>query len=74
MAKEINAKGRLVAFIQAYAAYLYNRLHRGDDGKVAHERMQGKKPSVVAMEFGEKVVYRKSKGAKLEEIKSDWEY
>eukprot|EP00973_Karenia_brevis_P023413 3222450-Karenia_brevis.AAC.1 len=31
MGKEINAKERIVAFIQAYAAYLYNRLHRGDD-------------------------------------------
>eukprot|EP00973_Karenia_brevis_P037381 5153238-Karenia_brevis.AAC.1 len=54
MGKEINAKERIVAFIPAYAAYLYNRLHRGDDGKVASERIKGKKPSVVAIEFGEK--------------------
>eukprot|EP00973_Karenia_brevis_P051879 7205433-Karenia_brevis.AAC.1 len=31
MGKEISAKERIVAFIPAYAAYLYNRLHRGDD-------------------------------------------
>eukprot|EP00973_Karenia_brevis_P045980 6368223-Karenia_brevis.AAC.1 len=54
MKKEINAKERLVAFMPAYAAYLYNRLHRGEDGKVAYERIKGKKPSVVAIEFGEK--------------------
>eukprot|EP00973_Karenia_brevis_P038608 5327574-Karenia_brevis.AAC.1 len=33
MRREINAKERIVSFIPAYAAYLYNRLHRGDDGK-----------------------------------------
>eukprot|EP00973_Karenia_brevis_P065802 9145067-Karenia_brevis.AAC.1 len=74
MGKEINAKEGIVAFIPAYAAYLYNRFHRGDDGKVAYERRKGKKPSVVAIELGEKVLYRKSKGAKLEKIKSDREY
>eukprot|EP00973_Karenia_brevis_P016107 2202581-Karenia_brevis.AAC.1 len=31
MRREIGAKERIVAFIPAYAAYLYNRLHRGDD-------------------------------------------
>eukprot|EP00973_Karenia_brevis_P039476 5448959-Karenia_brevis.AAC.1 len=65
---------RVVAFIPEYAAYLYNRLHKGDDGKTAYERIKGKKPSVVAIEFAEKVLYRKSKGAKLEKIKSGWEY
>eukprot|EP00973_Karenia_brevis_P016973 2329420-Karenia_brevis.AAC.1 len=35
---EIDAKERMVAFIPAYAAYLYNRLHKDDDGKVPYER------------------------------------
>eukprot|EP00973_Karenia_brevis_P087872 12187265-Karenia_brevis.AAC.1 len=74
MGKEINAKERILAFIPAYSAYLYNRLHRGDDGKVAYERIKGEKPSIVAIESGEKVLYRRSKGAKFEKIKSDWEY
>eukprot|EP00973_Karenia_brevis_P082174 11391910-Karenia_brevis.AAC.1 len=74
MKKEIHAQERIVAFIPAYAAYLYNRLHRGDDGKVAYERIKGKKPSVVAIEFGEKVLYRKGKEAKLEKIRSDRGY
>eukprot|EP00973_Karenia_brevis_P001043 142793-Karenia_brevis.AAC.1 len=30
---KVNAKERIVAVIPAYAAYLYKRLHRGDDGK-----------------------------------------
>eukprot|EP00973_Karenia_brevis_P066947 9308851-Karenia_brevis.AAC.1 len=54
MNREIHAKERIVAFIPAYAAYLYNRLHREDDGEVAYERVEGKK-SVVGLEFGEKV-------------------
>eukprot|EP00973_Karenia_brevis_P025804 3561700-Karenia_brevis.AAC.1 len=32
--KDIDAKERIVAFSPQYAAYLYNRLYRGDDGKV----------------------------------------
>eukprot|EP00973_Karenia_brevis_P038437 5300881-Karenia_brevis.AAC.1 len=36
--RDIDAKERIVASIPQYAAYLYNRLHRGDDGKVAYER------------------------------------
>eukprot|EP00973_Karenia_brevis_P018676 2560592-Karenia_brevis.AAC.1 len=52
--RDIDAKERIVTFIPADAAYLYNRLHRGDDGKVAYERVKGKKPTVVGLEFGEK--------------------
>eukprot|EP00973_Karenia_brevis_P019104 2619214-Karenia_brevis.AAC.1 len=58
----------------AYAAYLYNRLHRGDDGKVPYERVKGKKPTVVGLEFGDKVLYMTPKGVKLEKIKARWEY
>eukprot|EP00973_Karenia_brevis_P070776 9837721-Karenia_brevis.AAC.1 len=55
LGKEVDAKERIVAFIPQYAAYLFNRLHRGDDGKVGYERVKGKRPSVVGIEFGEKI-------------------
>eukprot|EP00973_Karenia_brevis_P015189 2076010-Karenia_brevis.AAC.1 len=55
LGKDIDAKERIVAFIRQYAAYLYNRLHRGEDGKVGYESVKGKKPSVVGIEFGEKI-------------------
>eukprot|EP00973_Karenia_brevis_P060647 8434851-Karenia_brevis.AAC.1 len=42
---EVDAKERIVAVIPAYAADLYDRLHRGDDGKVPYERVKGKKPT-----------------------------
>eukprot|EP00973_Karenia_brevis_P057830 8050252-Karenia_brevis.AAC.1 len=74
LGREIDAKERIVAFIPKYAAYLYNRLHRGDGGKVGYERVKGKKPSVVGIELGEKILYMKSKGAKLEKIKARMEY
>eukprot|EP00973_Karenia_brevis_P054117 7517766-Karenia_brevis.AAC.1 len=60
----------IVAFITQYAAYLYNRLHKGEDGEVGYERVKGRKPSVVGIEFGEKILYMKSKGVRLEKIKA----
>eukprot|EP00973_Karenia_brevis_P034012 4693077-Karenia_brevis.AAC.1 len=73
LSRDVDAKERLVAFIPAYAAYLYNRLHRGEDGKVPYERVKGKKPTVVGIEFGEKVLYRRPTGAKMEKLKSKFE-
>eukprot|EP00973_Karenia_brevis_P032023 4419148-Karenia_brevis.AAC.1 len=74
LGKEIDAKERIVAFIPQYAAYLYNGLHRWEDGKVGYERVKGKKPCVVGIELGEKILYMKSKGTKLEKIKARMEY
>eukprot|EP00973_Karenia_brevis_P084077 11665188-Karenia_brevis.AAC.1 len=53
---EIDAKERIVAFTPAHAAYVYNRLHRDDEGKVPYERAKGKKPTVAGIEFGETVL------------------
>jgi len=56
--RKIDARERIVAFIPEYAAYLMNRLMEGSDGKVAYERLKGKKPSIIGLEFGEKVWYK----------------
>ena len=45
--RKIDARERIVAFIPEYAAYMMNRLNKGLDGKVAYERMKGKKPTVM---------------------------
>ena len=50
----IDARERIVAFIPEYAAYLLNRLRKGEDGKVPFERAKGKRPTVMG--FG---VWRK---------------
>eukprot|EP00973_Karenia_brevis_P039178 5411558-Karenia_brevis.AAC.1 len=67
--RDIDAKERIVAFIPAYAAYFYNGLHSGDDGKVAYEGVKGKKPTAVGLGFGEKVLHMRPRGVKLEKDK-----
>ena len=62
MAVKIDSRERIVAFIPEYAAYLLNRLHVGTDGKVPYERVKGKKPTVLGIEFGEKVLYKNQAG------------
>ena len=46
---KIDARERIVAFVPEYAAYLLNKLHVGEDGKVAYERARGKKPKVCGL-------------------------
>ena len=74
LGRQLDARERIVAFIPEYAAYLMNKLFVGEDGKVAYERVKGKKPSVLGIEFGEKVLYKVKRGAKLEKIKARWDY
>eukprot|EP00973_Karenia_brevis_P075453 10480167-Karenia_brevis.AAC.1 len=65
LGRDIGAEERIVAYIPASAAYLYNRLHRGEDGKVPYERVKGKKPSVVVIEFAEKVFGYEAKWSRV---------
>ena len=58
MERKVDARERIVAFIPEYSAYLLNILKKGLDGKVAYERMKGKKPTVLGIEFGEKVLFK----------------
>ena len=51
-----------------------NRLEVGKDGKVAYDRAKGKKPTVLGVEFGEKLLYKVKPAAKLEKINSRWEF
>ena len=64
---------KIVAFMPEYAAYLTNRLQRGNDGKVAYERIKGKSPTILGVEFGETLLYKVPKGPKMEKIKARWE-
>ena len=74
LGRKLDGRERIVAFIPEYGAYLLNRLHQGMDGKVSYERSKGKRPRVVGLEFGEKVMYgiqRKNVKAQLE---TRWAY
>ena len=66
--RRLDARERIVAFISDYATYLINRLSRGTDGKVAYERMKGKKPTVMGIEFGEKIFYKFKHTQKMQKI------
>jgi hypothetical protein len=56
---KIAASSNIVAFLAEYAAYLVNRLELGKDGKTAIERSRGKSASVLGIEFGEKLMFKK---------------
>ena len=72
--RKIMSEERIVLFLTEYCSYLWNRLHVGDDGLTAYEKVKGKKASVLAVEFGEKMLYKIKNKNKLEKINARWEY
>ena len=74
MGRKIDAREKIVNFIPEYALYLMNRLEVGKDGKVAYDRAKGKKPTVLGVVFGEKLLYKVRPTAKLEKINSRREF
>ena len=71
---DIDAESKIVTFMAEYASYLMNRLEVGKDGKTAYERTKGKAATVLGIEFGEKLVWRKKAGQKMNKINSKWDY
>ena len=70
----IRAEEKIVIFIAEYAAYLINRREVGKDGKTAYERNKGKKGLVMAVEFGEKLLWKVRPKSKMEKLNPRWEY
>ena len=64
---------KTVIFIAEYAAYLLNKLEIGKDGKTAWERSRGKKGVVLAVEFGEKVLWKVRTSGRLAKMSPKWE-
>ena len=71
---KIKAEDKLVIFMAEYAAYLMNRLEVGKDGKTAYERCRGKRATVMAIEFGEKLLWKVRQKSKMEKLNPRWEY
>ena len=65
---------RLVLFLAEYSAHLLNRLEVGKDGKTAYERSRGKRATVLAVEFGEKLLWKVRRAGKQEKMNARWEY
>ena len=74
LGRKLDSRERIVAFIPEYAAYMLNRFHVGSDGKVPYERLKGKKPTVLGVEFGEKVLYKIKGGQKLQKLEPRWRH
>ena len=71
---EIRAASPIVTFMLEYASYLVNRLEIGKDGKTAYERAKGKKATVLGIEFGEKVMWKRKSKNRLEKLEPRWEF
>ena len=74
LGKKIDSRERIVTFIPDYAAYLMNRMEVSKDGKTSYERTKGKKPTILGIEFGEKLLYKVKPTQKMEKINVRWEY
>ena len=74
LGRKVSTRERIVAFIPDYVGYLINRLKKGEDGKVGYERCKGKKPTVMGVEFGEKLLFRRRTGQKMEKLNERWQY
>ena len=71
---KIKPDDKLVIFMAEYASYLLNRLEVGKDGKTAYERCRGKRASVMAVEFGEKLLWKIRQKGKLEKLNPLWDF
>ena len=66
----MDARERIVAFMPEHVAYFRNRLNLGEDGLSPYERIKGKKPLCLGIEFGERILFMKHSGNVLEKIDS----
>ena len=74
MKRTVDSREKIVTFIPEYAAYLMNRIEIGRDGKTNYERVKGKKPTVLGVEFGEKLLYKVKIANRMEKINARWEF
>ena len=70
---QVDAGANVVTFMAEYASFLLNRLELGKDGKTAYERVKGKSATVLGIEFGEKLLWKKKAQSKMDKISSRWE-
>ena len=71
---EIPVDHPVLAWAVEYASFLLNRFEVGHDGKTAYERLKGKRATTLAIEFGEKVLWKMTahQGGALGKLSSTW--
>jgi hypothetical protein len=58
-----------------HASVLVNKCDLGHDGKIAHEMLKGKRATMIGLEFGEGVLFRKKQvREKLAKMECIWEH
>ena len=72
--EQVDPREPIAQFIPEFAAFIINRLKVGKDGKTAAERCKGKKATVVGLEFGEKVLWKKVGGSRAEKFRGRWDF
>jgi hypothetical protein len=58
----------ITSWLTEYVGYVINRLEIGKDGKTPYKRSRGKRAKVMGIDFGEKLLWMKWKGALLDKI------
>ena len=67
--EQVDPKEPIAQFIPEFAAFMLNRLKVGKDGKTAAERCKGKRATVVGLGVGEKLLWRRIGGRRLEKCR-----
>ena len=71
----ILAEHCIVAWLVKYVSILLNKMEIGHDGKTAEQRTRGRKSAVPGLEFGEKVLFKKTIETNyMEKILPRWGY
>lgn len=70
----LNPKDSIWPWLIEYASYVLNRNEVGHDGKTAYERLKGKAATVLGIEFGESVHWKRNptKGEGLSKLQVTW--
>ena len=69
----VRANHPVMTWLIQHSADCISKYHMGEDGKTAYERLKGKRFSRPAVEFGEKIHYKRSvKGQKAHKLDGKW--
>ena len=67
---QVDAGANIVTFMAECASFFSNSLEVGKDGKTAYERVNGKSATVLSIEFGEKLLWKRKAESKMDKISS----
>ena len=71
---QVDAGANIVTFMAEYVSFLLNSLEVGKERKTAYGGAKGKSATVLGIEFGEKLLWKKKAQSKMDKISSRWEY